>query len=317
MEHRKETLSPVAEESAGTDKEQMKVGLRIDVDTFRGTSLGVPNLCRILADHSVKATFFFCVGPDNMGRHLWRLLRPAFFLKMMRTNASSLYGWDILFKGTFWPGPLIGRKLAATIRAAADDGHEIGLHAYDHHAWQAHLDTMTDVEIFNSLKEGVDELSKILGRKPVCSAVPAWKCNNATLIAKAKFAFQYNSDCRGHSIFYPIVDGRLFSQPQIPVTLPTYDEAVGKNGISDCNYNDYLLSLLKPLALNVLTIHAEVEGIAKYALFKEFLKKSQAKGISFVPLAALLANSGTIDRNAIIAKEIPGREGWLACQETK
>ena len=294
----------------------MKAGLRIDVDTFRGTRLGVPNLCKILAEYSTQATFFLCVGPDNMGRHLWRLLRPAFFLKMMRTKASSLYGWDIIFKGTFWPGPLIGQKLAPVIRSAADDGHEVGLHAWDHHAWQAHLDTMNNDAIYAAVKKGADELSKILGHLPVCSAAPAWKCNNAALIAKSKFDFKYNSDCRGQSIFYPVVDGHAFAQPQIPVTLPTYDEVVGKGGISDSNYNEYILSLLTPSGLNVLTIHAEVEGIAKLDLFRDFLKMARTKGVSFLPLGQLLTDSAPISRAAVIAKEIPGREGWLAYQET-
>jgi undecaprenyl phosphate-alpha-L-ara4FN deformylase len=295
----------------------MKIGLRIDVDTFRGTRLGVPNLCRILANHSIKATFFFCAGPDNMGRHLWRLLRPAFFWKMMRTKASSLYGWDILFKGTFWPGPLIAEKLGFVMRAAADDGHEVGLHAWDHHQWQAHLDTMTPDEIYGSIHKGVEQLTNVLGKPPICSAVPAWKCNDAVLVEKSKFNFNYSSDCRGQSLFYPLVDARVLSQPQIPVTLPTYDEVVGHGGISDGNYNDYILSLLNPSALNVLTIHAEVEGIAKFDLFKNFLKKAQAKDISFAPLGSLLANSASIGCAAVVAKEIPGRQGWVAYQETK
>jgi undecaprenyl phosphate-alpha-L-ara4FN deformylase len=301
-------------QKTGANKGLIKAGLRIDVDTLRGTRLGVPNLCRILAEHSIKATFFFCVGPDNMGRHLWRLLRPAFFLKMMRTKAASLYGWDIIFKGTFWPGPIIGKKLAPVIRAAADEGHEAGLHAWDHHAWQAHLDTMDGDEIYESLKKGVEELSRILGKNPVCSAVPAWKCNDAVLTAKSKFDFQYNSDCRGQSIFYPMVDGRILSQPQIPVSLPTYDEIVGQGGISDSNYNDYMLSLPRPGSLNVLTIHAEVEGIAKFDLFKRFLELARAKGVSFVPLGKLLRESAAICSAAVIAREISGREGWLSFQ---
>lgn len=295
----------------------MKIGLRIDVDTFRGTRLGVLSLCRILNEHGIKATFFFSVGPDNMGRHLWRLLKPTFLWKMLRTKAASLYGWDILFKGTFWPGPVIGEKLAPIIRAASQDGHEIGLHAWDHHYWQSHVDKMDEEEIYHQLQHGYDALTDICGKEPTCSAVPGWKCTETVLSVKERFSFEYNSDSRGESIFQPTMTGETLFQPQIPVTLPTYDEVIGHGDITDDNYNEYLLSLVKPDRLNVLTIHAEAEGIACQELFKQFLQMASDRGMSFVPLGNLLDEVGTIEKSKIQQKEIPGRQGWVCCQATQ
>ena len=294
----------------------MKIGLRIDVDTFRGTQTGVPRLARLLADHGIKSTFFFSVGPDNMGRHLWRLIRPDFFSKMLRTRAASLYGWDILMRGTFWPGPVIGRRLAPVIRSVFDQGHEVGLHAWDHHEWQTKIDRMTKEAIYRSIDKGMALLSGVIGRTPLCSAVPAWKCNDLVLKEKAKFPFSYNSDCRGNEIFYPVVRGEAMPQPQIPVTLPTYDEVIGRNGVSDETYNAYLISLLRPGGLNVLTIHAEVEGILCLGMFDQFLQMVRSMGGTLTPLGELLMDSHDIQKAVMVPQEIPGREGWVSCQST-
>jgi len=292
----------------------MKIGLRIDADTFRGTKYGVPRLCRVLADHGIVGSFFFSIGPDNMGRHLWRLIRPRFFLKMVRTRAASLYGWDILIRGTFWPGPVIGRKLAPVIRSVSDAGHEVGLHAWDHHQWQTDIDHMTTDAIHHSIDQGMALLREVIGQTPVGSAAPAWKCNDLVLMEKTKFPFTYNSDCRGHEIFYPVVRGKALPQPQVPATLPTYDEVIGRNNISEKTYNEFLISLLKPEGLNVLTIHAEAEGMICLDMFDRFLRMVRSMGGTLVPLGELLMDAHDIQRAVMVPREIPGREGWVSCQ---
>ncbi|MBI1827824.1 MAG: 4-deoxy-4-formamido-L-arabinose-phosphoundecaprenol deformylase [Planctomycetes bacterium] len=292
----------------------MRIGLRVDVDTFRGTKLGVPNLLRLLKEHDAKASFFFSVGPDNMGRHLWRLVKPKFLAKMLRSRAAKLYGWDILLRGVFWPGPMIGERLGDIIRATADAGHEVGLHAWDHHAWQSRLDRMNAREIEEALSKGVGVLERTLGVAPTCSAAPSWKCDDGVLLAKEKFPFRYNSDCRGSSVFRPQVNGMTLSQPQIPTDLPTYDEIVGCDGVTDENYNAHMISLFRRDGLNVLTIHAEVEGIALAELFNSFLTSATNQGMEFVPLGELLPHSDSIPPGRVGRSEIAGREGWIARQ---
>lgn len=299
----------------GGTGEGRTVGLRIDVDTFRGTRDGVPRLLKTLAAHGICASFFFSVGPDNMGRHLWRLFKPAFLLKMLRSNAASLYGWDILLCGAFWPGPDIGRRLAQVIRDTDAAGHEIGFHAWDHHRWQARVERMSRSEIRIEIDRGMSRFQEILGREIDCSAAAGWKCTDDVLLEKEARGFRYNSDCRGESLFRPLVDG-VECAPQAPVTLPTYDELIGRDGVSDDNYNQRLLDRLRPGALNVLTIHAEVEGIARAGLFERFLDQAAGQDVHFVPLGALLPPRQEIPLGAIEQRPLPGREGVLCQQAT-
>ncbi len=290
------------------------VGLRVDVDTFRGTRLGVPALVELLAKHGVQATFFMTVGPDNMGRHLWRLLKPRFLLKMLRSNAASLYGWDILLRGTFWPGPKIGDQLADIVRLPQQAGHETGLHAWDHHSWQINIDRYSQPAMLRQLRAGFDQLADILGAAPTCSAAAGWRCNEQALLLKEQFNFSYNSDCRGDRIFRPLVEQHLLA-PQIPVTLPTYDEIIGSDGIDNANYNDHILDRCRADRLNVYTIHAEVEGIALHRQFEQLLIEARRRGIAFQPLRQLLQQDSTaLPTDRLIRHEQPGREGWLAWQ---
>lgn len=289
------------------------VGLRIDVDTLRGTRHGVPRLLDILQSRGIRASIFFSVGPDNMGRHLWRLVRPKFLLKMIRSNAASLYGWDILLRGVFWPGPMIGEKCANIIRDAGKGGHEIGVHAWDHHKWQSRLDHLSLTQMRDQIDLSIRCLGKILGFEPQCSASAGWRCNQSVLSEKERYNMKYHSDCRGNSIFRPVVNGAPLT-PQIPVTMPTYDELIGRNGVTDANYNDVLLEQIQPGKLNILTIHAEVEGMAKSELFEAFLNVAAGRQITFAPLGELLPEVASIPRGRITDAEIGGRDGSLCIQ---
>ncbi len=295
----------------------IEVGLRIDVDTLRGTRQGVPELHEILARESIKASFFFSVGPDNMGRHLWRLLKPTFLLKMLRTQAASLYGWDILLRGTFWPGPLIGKHCAAVIRETEAAGHEIGLHAWDHQQWQNRIDKFTPDTLDIVIKRGYDALKEIIGKPPTCFAAPAWRITDDGLKILSRFPFSYVSNCRGNSIFRPQTADKITDDPlhiEIPTTLPTYDEIIGQQCDSE-SYNNYLLDLIKPDQLNVLTIHAEVEGIFCHELFADFLHQARSRDITFKPLGSLLPKAAEIPPGSIRKITQPGREGWIAAQQ--
>src|SRR5580692_5316918 len=108
------------------------LAIKIDVDTDRGTRIGVQNLLQLFSDLRIPATFLFSLGPDNTGRAIKRIFRPGFLKKVSRSSVVSMYGIRTLLNGTLLPAPHIGKRNEKIIHKTHEAGHEVGIHCYDH-----------------------------------------------------------------------------------------------------------------------------------------------------------------------------------------
>lgn len=294
----------------------IELAIKVDVDTERGTRVGVPALLRLFDELDVRATFLFSLGPDNTGRAVRRIFRRGFFGKVARTDVIGVYGWRTLLNGLLWPGPHIGRRHAAVLRAVRERGHEVGIHCYDHIRWQDGLATMTRAEVFAEFDKARVEFERIFGEPARAAGAAGWQANALSLEAYDAAGLMYASDTRGTHVFLPVVAGRLFKTVQIPTTLPTLDELLGRPEYPAERLPERYLSWLRPGRLNVLTIHAEIEGMSRAPLFRAFL--TRAHDTRFTPLQEIarrcLVAHDALPACHLVPGEVDGRSGTLAVQ---
>lgn len=295
----------------------IELAIKVDVDTDRGTRVGVPNLLQLFDTLGVQATFLFSLGPDNTGRAIKRIFRPGFFRKAQRTNVVGIYGLRTLLNGMLLPGPHIGRRNAPVMRAARAAGHEVGIHCYDHIRWQDGLARMTRDQVHNELDKARAGFECIFGEPARTAGAAGWQANALSLEAYDAAGFEYASDARGTAPFFPRVGARVFRTLQIPTTLPTLDELLGRPEYSESRLCDTYLSWLRADRPNVLTVHAEIEGMAKRAWFTDFLTQA-AHRASFVRLDTLAARLRRDPRAIpvcdLVDGTVDGRSGTLAMQ---
>jgi undecaprenyl phosphate-alpha-L-ara4FN deformylase len=297
----------------------MKLALKIDVDTYRGTREGVPRLVEVLQRHNAQATFFFSLGPDHTGRAIKRVFRPGFLGKVSRTSVVEHYGIKTLLYGTLLPAPDIGRKCADIMRMVKVAGFEVGIHCYDHIRWQDYVANKDGKWTRRELQLAVDRYTEIFGEAPHAHAAAGWQMNRHALRLMQGLGFKYSSDTRGTHPFIPTWQAEIIACPQLPTTLPTLDELMNRDGITLDNIAQHILKLTAEPSDHVYTLHAELEGGKWLPIFEQLLQGWQAQGYELVAMQQYLQglDIASLPRHEVVMREVEGRVGTLACQGEK
>lgn len=301
----------------GSTPRDTRLALKVDVDTLVGTRQGLPRLMEIMGQRGVKASFYLSVGPDNSGRALKRLVKPGFLAKQLRSGAAGAYGLRTMAYGLLLPGPVIGTRAAPIIRGLVRAGHEVGLHAWDHVFWHDQLHGLSSDRVRRELQLGTNLLTEIIGFRPLSFAAPGWQITPEALVWLEKLGYAHISCGRGRAPFRPKAGGRVLSLLEIPSTLPTMDEVLGREGVRPSNVDQAMWERIKPGELNVFTLHGEVEGRELAPAFARLLDRCLAGGVRLITMleAAQEALEGpALPGDSFLPGEVPGRAGTVAWQ---
>lgn len=296
----------------------MEVAFKIDVDTHQGLGEGVPRLRQLLEREQVAATFFVAMGPDNSGRAVIRAFRNRGFLsKMFRTRAVRMYGLRTVLSGTLLPSRPIALAYPELMRQLRRAGFEVGIHGYDHVRWQDWIDKLGEPGIREEVGEAFEAYRAIFSVPARSFAAPGWRTNATALAVLDETGLLYRSDTRGSAPYRCVVEGRTIRTPEIPTTLPTLDEVIGRSDLSDGDsLLRFYLDQFREDALNVHTIHAETEGMGQLETFSRLVRVLKERGARFVRLDEIAARLSTAELPVceVVRKTLPGRAGWIAAQ---
>jgi undecaprenyl phosphate-alpha-L-ara4FN deformylase len=242
----------------------MTLGLRICVNTLQGATQGVPAILRLLDEYQLRGSFFFATGPDKSGRLIDTIRQPWY----PRLNpASRLYGIALF-------PPRISKRAAEIMRSVAAAGHETGILCHDRAYWLNQLAHAPADRTRQELNQAMHDFEAVFGKPPRCMAAAGWQTNPHLLQLQQEYGFDYASDVRGKSAFYPELQGVISTCPQLPTTLPTISEQLQQGGaVTPDNVHEYLYAESQHILPqgHVFSCDAETEGLSRLGILEKLL----------------------------------------------
>jgi len=286
----------------------MKLGLRIEVATLRGTRKAVPRIAAALKEAQASATFLFSLGSDHTGRALDSL---------PRVPRLKCYGLAALLSGTLLPGANIGRRGADAMRSVRAEGHEAGILAHDRVRWLKCVAGAGEAWTAAEMRGARERYEEIFGTPALTHGAPGWRMNRYAFRYTQRLGFQHCSDTRGTGPFIPVVRGEIVACPQLPTTLPTLDELLAEGNTPDEAVQRLLDASRDPAPTgHVYALRAEVEGTVFAPALRALLAGWHALGYHVVSLHDYAAglNLSRLPRCVVAEESVAAAPGSVALQ---
>jgi peptidoglycan/xylan/chitin deacetylase (PgdA/CDA1 family) len=158
---------------------------------------------------------------------------------------------------------------------------------------------------------------EIFGHDATVHGAAGWQMNVHAYRRTQSLGFRYASDTRGTHPFLPVVRAEIVACPQFPTTLPTLDELIGLDGVTDANVHEALLAVTaRGQGDHVFTLHAELEGMKLAPAFERLLEGWKAQGYRLVAMRELVDRTDVakLPLHRVVDAPVAGRSGVLASQ---
>jgi peptidoglycan/xylan/chitin deacetylase (PgdA/CDA1 family) len=236
--------------------------------------------------------------------------------------------------GVLLPAPDIGKTCAGAMQAVQAAGFECGIHTWDHRVWQDHVRQRDAAWTQATMQRSFDRFQSIFGVAPKTHGAAGWQMNPYAFEQLEAFGIAYSSDGRAmltdagrladqaagpHRLS---VNGKTLACIQLPTTLPTLDELLGRSfdgvELNPSNIAAHILKLTATPRDHVFTLHAELEGQKLAPIFEQLLQGWRAQGYDLVAMGDYYQRikDQALPIVPLRWAELPGRSGDMIMQPT-
>lgn len=273
-----------------------RIGLRIDVDFACDLRSGVPYMLDFLRDFAMKATFFVAIGGHTGPRRPWlgRLLKADYWRRYRRLGL-----WRILTR--MGPPSILAagdrlRRSASILHRIVEEGHELGLHGYDHAWWADHVWTAERAELEAEIDRACDALRDATSLETRAWASPNWRTNEHVIEILHSHGAPYLSECWGRDPFVTVTGTcREVALPHLPITLPSLESLRMNYDISVTRAVEAALENRPRDRFDVMCMHGYYEGLLEREAFPLFLSQCRKQDLETITLARMARDIGEAD----------------------
>jgi peptidoglycan/xylan/chitin deacetylase (PgdA/CDA1 family) len=203
------------------------------------------------------------------------------------------------------------------LRRVRDEGFEVGIHTWDHVKWQDGVARADAHWTRWQMALAAQRFREVFGEDATVHGAAGWQMNVHAYRGTQSLGFRYASDTRGTHPFIPVIRAEIVACPQFPTTLPTLDEMIGLDGVTEANVAEALLErTARAGGHQVFTLHAELEGMKLAPTLEKLLAGWKAQGYRLAAMRELADDVpvASLPLHSVVDAPFPGRSGTLAAQ---